>query len=178
LPNKSSARGPSELFRAAGILKTVQRKGWTKAGITDQESVADHSFRMAIIGAYLSEESKLDSAKVIRMCLIHDLAESVIGDLTPEEKVSEETHRKEEDRVNHAIFSSLSDRERKEFLLDWQELLEMRTREAKLVWQIDKLEMGLTMKDYIRKGGNKEKLSEFNPSSHLTKELRSILEDY
>jgi putative hydrolases of HD superfamily len=175
---RNSAKSPTELFRAAGVLKTIKRKGWIKAGITGQESVADHSYRMAIIGAFLSEETKLDPAKIIRMCLIHDLAESDIGDLTPEEKISEKAHRLEEDRAFREIVSSLPDKERKVFLRDWAELLEMRTRESKLVWQIDKLEMGLTMKDYLRAGGNKAKLAEFNPSSHLSKELKSILEEY
>jgi len=174
----NATKGPSDLLRAAGILKSVKRKGWSKAGIIDQESVADHSFRMAIMGAYLSEENRLDPAKIIRMCLIHDLAESQIGDLTPEEKVSEALHRKDEDRVNRSIYSTLPDKERKLLLREWAELLEMKTREAKLVWQIDKLEMGLTMKDYLRAGGNKSKLAEFNPASHLSKELKSILEEY
>ncbi len=178
MSGRNSGKGPSEFFRAAGILKTVKRKGWIKAGIENQESVADHSFRMAVIGAFLSEVEKLDQAKIIRMCLIHDLAESEIGDLTPEEKTSEEAHRKDEDRVCRAIIATLPDGERKLFLRDWTELLEMRTKEAKLVWKIDKLEMGLTMKDYLRTGGNKQKLAEFNPASYLSKELKSILEDY
>jgi putative hydrolases of HD superfamily len=178
MSGRNSGKGPSEFFRTAGVLKTIKRKGWTKAGVANQESVADHSFRMAIIGAYLSEETKLDPTKIIRMCLIHDLAESEIGDLTPEEKISEQAHRKEEDRVCRAIFASLPDKERKIFLRDWTELLEARTTEARLVWQIDKLEMGLTMKDYLRAGGNKSKLADFNPASHLSKELKSILENY
>jgi putative hydrolases of HD superfamily len=178
MTQRNSAKGPSELFRAAGALKTIDRKGWSKAGITGQESVADHTYRMAVIGAYLSEGEKLEASKIIRMCLIHDLAESEIGDLTPEEKISEKNHRAQEDRVCRKIFTSLPDKERKVFLKDWAELMEMRTRESRLVWQIDKLEMGLTMKDYTRGGGNKEKLKEFNPASHLSKELKLILEEY
>lgn len=112
------------------------------------------------------------------MCLIHDLAESEIGDLTPEEKISEESHRRDEDGAMREIVASLPERERKTFLKDWSELLASKTREARLVWQIDKLEMGLTMKDYLRSGGNKQKLAEFNPSAHLPRELRAILEAY
>jgi len=169
---------PSALFVAAGKLKSLKRKGWTKAGITDGESVADHSFRMAIIGAFLAEMMKLEPGKIMRMCLIHDIAESKIGDLTPEEKESEESHRNQEDTVARSIFDSLPPKVRKQLLLDWTELMGMRTNEAKLVWQIDKLEMGLTMKDYMRSGGDKKKLKEFNPSWFLSKELKSILEKY
>jgi putative hydrolases of HD superfamily len=174
----NASKGSAELLRAAGVLKTIKRKGWSKAGIENQESVADHSFRMAILGAYIAEEAKLDPAKIMRMCLIHDLAESEIGDLTPEEKVSEASHRKDEDSVMRSILSTLPDRERKVFLHDWTELLEMHTREAKLVWQIDKLEMGLTMKDYIRAGASKSRLAEFNPFAHLSRDLKAILEKY
>lgn len=177
MSNRSN-KSLSDILRAAGVLKTVKRKGWTKAGIVNRESVADHSFRMAIIGALLSDRIKLDSAKIIRMCLIHDLAESEIGDLTPEEKTSETDHRRQEGKVIREIFETLPDKERKLFSHDWSELLEKKSNEAKLVWQIDKLEMGLTMKDYLRAGGNKQRLADFNPSSHLSKELKAILEEY
>jgi len=169
---------PTALFAAAGKLKTLKRRGWAKAGIINSESVADHSFRMAIIGAFLADMMKLDSGKIIRMCLIHDIAESEIGDLTPEEKESEEEHRKQEDTAARSIFDTLPPKARKMLLQDWTELMGMRTNEAKLVWQIDKLEMGLTMKDYMRAGGDKKKLKEFNPSWFLSKELKSILEKY
>jgi|SRR5579872_3896138 len=178
MSEKSSSRGPAELLHAAGVLKTIKRKGWAKAGVVNQESVADHSFRMALIGAYLGPETKLDTEKIIRMCLIHDLAESEIGDLTPDEKSSEDAHRKDEEGVMKEIFETLPDKERKIFTRDMTELFAMRTSESRIVWQIDKLEMGLTMKDYLRSGGNKQKLADFNPSAHLTKELRAILEEY
>ena len=164
---------PAVLFAAAGKLKTLKRKGWAKAGIVDAESVADHSFRMAIIGAFLADMMKLEPGKIMRMCLIHDIAESEIGDLTPEEKTSEEEHRKQEDTVARSIFDSLPPKFRKQLLLDWTELMGMRTNEAKLVWQIDKLEMGLTMKDYMRTGGDKKRLKEFNPSWFLSKGAES-----
>lgn len=133
---------------------------------------------MAIIGAYLSVQMKLDHAKVTRMCLIHDLAESKIGDLTPEEKISEEAHRKDEDTAIESIFDTLPEVERKTFQSDWKELLSMETEESKLVWQIDKLEMGLTMKDYIGAGCGGKKLKQFDSSSRLSRQLRSLLEKY
>jgi putative hydrolases of HD superfamily len=178
MARNQSPKGPSGLFFAAGALKAIRRKGWTKAGVKNQESVADHSYRMALIGAHFAEAMDLDQVKVIRMCLIHDLAESEIGDLTPEEKTSEKVHRQQEDKVIRGIFKTLPKKEREKFTREWMELLQMKTREAKLVWQVDKLEMGLTMKDYVRAGNNEEKLAEFDPSLFLTKELKGILEKY
>jgi putative hydrolase of HD superfamily len=172
-------RDVGELFLAAGKLKKVERRGWiVSGGIKNPESVADHSFRMSIIGAYLSDLQGLDTSKVIRMCLIHDLAESEIGDLIPEEKVSEEDHRQLEDRVARSLFSALPAKSKRPFLRDWRELMKRKSPEAKLVWEIDKLELGLTMKDYLRSGGNPEKLRRFNPTEFLSRDLRILFDEY
>ena len=165
-------------FRAAGQLKRLNRSGWVKkAGIQNPESVADHTFRMALIGAVLGEEAKLDSGKVVRMCLIHDLAESAIGDLTPEQKKSEKSHRALEDKTIRNIFSTLPSRSRARLTKDWAELLENKSKEARLVWRIDKLEMGLQMKDYSDMGFSAKNLAIFAPRS-LTKQMENILRDY
>ncbi len=48
-----SKNNGNSLFRASGKLKTIKRAGWVKkAGIENAESVADHSFRTAVIGAF------------------------------------------------------------------------------------------------------------------------------
>ena len=167
------------LFRAAGKLKTVKRAGWVKkAGIENAESVADHSYRMAVIGAYLGEMLGLNSGKVAIMCLIHDLAESEIGDLTPGEKPSQKEHRRMEDRAMKEILSSLPKKARKKFSKYWDELIENESKESKLVWKIDKLEMGLQMKDYAALGVDRKILAEFDPSQLLTKELKNVFQDY
>jgi putative hydrolases of HD superfamily len=179
-PQKTRARAsPNGLIGSAGKLKRIKRKGWVKkVGIKNPESVAEHSFRMAVLGAYASEILSLDPAKVMRMCLIHDLAESVIGDKMPEEKKSEESHRDEEDRVMLSILGTLPEPARRKFISDWKELVEDATLEAKAVWQIDKLEMGLQMKDYAAQGYSKEKLSQFDPARILTRYWRKMLMNY
>lgn len=154
---------PSDLIVAAGQLKIIKRSGWLrKVGITsDRESVADHSFRMAIIGMERGLEMGLDSSKIVRMCLIHDLAESVLGDRMPEEKKSAITHRQDEDRILQELLGTLRSKSKKVLLADWSELLESKTKEAKLVWRIDKLEMALQARDYERMGYDRKKLFEF-----------------
>ncbi len=169
----------NSLFRAAGKLKRTKRAGWVKkAGIKDGESVADHSFRMAVIAAYLGELMNLDGNKLITMSLLHDLAESRIGDLTPDQKLSERQHRKMEDRAMKEIISTLPKKPRKRFMKYWNELIERKSDEAKLTWEIDKLEMGLQMKDYTAIGVTKEVLAEFDPSSSLSKKTKEIFADY
>lgn len=63
-----------------GMLKKTPRSGYQFLG-SGQESVAEHSFRAAIIGYILSlEESGADSHKTTLMCLFHDLLEARTGD--------------------------------------------------------------------------------------------------
>ena len=172
---KSSANA---FIAAAGKLKETKRAGWVKkAKIKNAESVADHSFRMALIGAYVSGELGLDSAKVMRMCLIHDLAESVIGDIMPEEKSSEDSHREEEDVAMREILLKLPTKASRVFLKDWKELVSGKSEEAKAVWQIDKLEMGLQMKEYA-KISRKKSLAQFNPARKLDPYFLKLLEAY
>jgi len=68
-------------FAEAGLLKRVKRSGWWVAGIKDPESVADHSFRTAVIGFYLAHQEEVDPYKVVSMSLFNDIHEARINDL-------------------------------------------------------------------------------------------------
>lgn len=68
-------------FAEAGLLKHVKRSGWWVAGIKEPESVAEHSFRTAIIAYYLAHLENLDPYKVVVMALFNDIHESRINDL-------------------------------------------------------------------------------------------------
>ena len=71
-------------FQRVMELKTVPRQGWkNKLGLNDVESVAEHTYSTAILSMIFSDLHGFDTEKIIKMALIHDLAESVIGDLTP-----------------------------------------------------------------------------------------------
>ena len=70
-----------DFFAEAGLLKRVKRSGWWVAGIDNPESVADHSFRTAVIGFYMAHREKIDPHKVVCMCLFNDIHEARINDL-------------------------------------------------------------------------------------------------
>ena len=73
-------------FKTAINLKKIKRQGWIdKLSIKNPESVADHSYSMGIIGMVISDMENYDSEKILKMILLHDLAESKIGDYTPGE---------------------------------------------------------------------------------------------
>ncbi len=71
----------SKLIFEAGQLKRLPRSGWSFAGVDSPESVAEHSWRTAVIGLLLAKMENADENKVVKMCLLHDLAETRIGDL-------------------------------------------------------------------------------------------------
>ena len=64
-----------------GLLKRSKRTGWWVAGIKDPETVADHSFRVAVIGYLLAQLEGADAGKTAVMALLHDTQESRTGDI-------------------------------------------------------------------------------------------------
>ncbi|MCS7119273.1 MAG: HD family hydrolase [Archaeoglobaceae archaeon] len=65
-----------------GTLKLIPRSGWLKVGVKNPESVAEHSFRAAIIAFLLAKESGIEKALKSAFCaLVHDLHESRTMDL-------------------------------------------------------------------------------------------------
>ena len=62
-------------------LKGIPRTGWVRAGVDSPESVAAHSWGMSILAMHLCPEN-LNRMRVIEMCLVHDLPEVEVGDLT------------------------------------------------------------------------------------------------
>ena len=69
-----------DLLAEAGALKRVKRSGWWMTGSPTDESVAEHSFRCAVIGYVLAGMEKADPYKVLLMTLFNDIHEARIGD--------------------------------------------------------------------------------------------------
>jgi putative hydrolase of HD superfamily len=64
-----------------GLLKRAKRTGWWIAGIKDPETIAEHSFRTAILGTMLAAMEGADPARVAILCLFHDTQETRTGDI-------------------------------------------------------------------------------------------------
>ena len=71
-----------DLLMAYLGLKDVARQGWVNAGVSNPESVAAHSWGMAVLALKLCPEN-LNLEHVLKLCLVHDLPEVIVGDLTP-----------------------------------------------------------------------------------------------
>jgi putative hydrolase of HD superfamily len=64
-----------------GHLKRSKRTGWWLPGIRDPESVAEHTFRTALIGYVLALAEGADSGRTALLCLVHDTPETRVGDI-------------------------------------------------------------------------------------------------
>ena len=173
-----------DFFKIAANLKNIQRQGWIdKLSLDTPESVADHSYSMAIMGMVISDLENYNSEKILKMVLLHDLAESKIGDYTPDQ-ISKEQKKELENKAFFEIVGILPRTVRAQYLKIWEEYQEHVSDESKMVHQIDRLEMVLQAKLYEKQGYPKEKLYSFFESAEIDivhpklKELfRKILED-
>jgi putative hydrolases of HD superfamily len=64
-----------------GHLKHLPRAGWLLLGIPEPESVAEHSFRVAVVGLMLAAMEGADVGRTTALCLLHDAHETRIGDV-------------------------------------------------------------------------------------------------
>lgn len=159
-------------FRIVCNLKAIKRSGWIhKSNITSPESVADHSYSMCMMSMILAEIMNLDSGYIMKMVIIHDLAESMVGDHMPDNKSSEEKQLLE-DKAMKKIISKLPNSLRKNYLDIWNEYNDNITVNAKFVHNMDKLEMALQAKEYEFEGYPKEVLQPFIKSAtdYISKE--------
>jgi putative hydrolase of HD superfamily len=173
-----------DFFKTAVNLKKIQRKGWVdRLSISNPESVADHSYSMAVMGMVISDLESYDSEKIIKMILLHDLAESEIGDYTPGQ-IPVEKKKDLENKAFLKISESLPDPIKSKYLSIWKEYQENVSQESRMVHQLDRLEMALQAKAYESEGHQKEKLESFFESAKnditnpkLKEMLRKIVGD-
>lgn len=154
-----------EFSRIAGKLKKVERTGWRmRVGIKDAESVADHTFRTALMAMVIADLKNLNTEKMIRMALLHDLGEAIIGDWdalqTKLEGRVEEKQRKENEALRK-ILSLLPKELEEKYVKIWEELIEGETPESKLFRQVDRLEVLMQAVEYEKEGYDKEKFAAF-----------------
>ena len=168
------------LFLQYAQLKNLYRQGWLKRGVSriDCETVADHSFGVALLGYTIAVEHRpdLDPLKVMTLGLFHEVGEIYAGDITPKDGVSVADKTEMELNGVQKLFSILPNPE--EYIGIWEEFEYQKSPEAIFVKQIDKLEMALQAGLYERRGY--DTLGEFFESVQgkiNSPELKSILED-
>ncbi|MGM0751667.1 MAG: HD domain-containing protein [Bacillota bacterium] len=133
-----------ELIKLGEKLKSEMRHSWLSNG--RQESVAEHTWRVSLmamlIEPYLTQ--KVDSAKLLKMIIIHDLVEAEAGDIpafdTMNDRLAKEqkaiNERKSIERMRDMLGNALGE----ELYNLWFEFEEKETYEAKVANALDKLE--------------------------------------
>lgn len=168
------SEGLARFLLQVGRLKRTPRTGWLDRGVPEleTESVADHSFRVALL-AWLAAagDPALDRDRVLKLALIHDLAEAITGDLTPydpgelvgldAEARSERLNRRLRPSSDRAAAKREAEAEAITSILAnlpadlnvelaelWQELQERETAEGRFVKDADRLETYLQSREY------------------------------
>ena len=148
-------------FQSALKLKSVKRAGWvSKVKVKSAESVADHTFAACSIAMLMSDVVGLDTEQVMRMAILHDLAESVVGDYMPGDVALNEKMEQEKEAMEK-ILGGLPSKLRSRYDAIWTEYLDNRTDVARFVHRIDKLEMAMQASQYAAQGYDKHLLEPF-----------------
>ena len=165
-----------DFFYIVSELKKTPRRGWKeKIGILHPESVADHSFNAAIMAMVFSDLKKLDTQKMLKMALLHDISESVTGDFTPEE-ISKNDKVEIENETMIDILSKLPSEISNEYAEIWEEFQAGVSKESVLMHEIDRLEMAMQASKYSAEGYSKDKLDIFFESARKDIKSKEILE--
>uniref|UniRef100_A0A3B3CIH5 5'-deoxynucleotidase HDDC2 n=1 Tax=Oryzias melastigma TaxID=30732 RepID=A0A3B3CIH5_ORYME len=135
--------------------KRVPRTGWVYNKVKEPESVSDHMYRMAVMSLTITDPT-VDKDRCIKLALVHDMAESIVGDIAPSDNVSkEEKHRRE--KVSKTQKGNL-------FFMGGEYEFQS-SSEARLVKQFDLLEMILQAHEYEELEGTPGRLQEFFDST-------------
>lgn len=153
--------GLDSLFRFwqyAAKLKREPRKGWQKIVEERVESVADHSFAVAMLALYEGERRGYDLEKILKLALIHDLEEAIVRDLTPKDKArrGQTQVRRDREKAIRELLSKLPAKSRTSYLKLWTDLGRRRSREARLVHQLDKVELAFQANEYGKRTGQRK----------------------
>ncbi|NIO22999.1 MAG: HD domain-containing protein [Candidatus Aenigmarchaeota archaeon] len=162
-------------------LKDLKRTGWVQRGVRDPESVADHSFMLAILAYVYSKKLGLDSSKAVKLALIHDICEVYSGDIADkirdEDQVVPNSKKRElEEQGLKKIVSFLPEDLAKEIYDLWEDFEYRKSKEAELVKDLDKLEMCMQALKYSEKHEDLEEFFEDGKLNIKTPEIKKVFE--
>jgi len=137
-----------EFIYELGMLRFVDR-AWKQFFGGNLQNVSEHSFRVIFTALMIArlEKAKLNEAKLIKMAMIHDLAESRTGDLHYQSRryCERDEKRATKDMFVKTVFE-------KDFLDLLNEYEERKCLEAKIVKDADNLDVDIEMKENTSRG--------------------------
>ena len=136
----------ADLLFEFGMLKNIPRSGFAFLGAM-RESVAEHSWRVAVLGFVLARLAKADPAQVVFLCLFHDLHEARTGDF------NYVNHRYNSADARGALSDALEGSGfGREILGYWDRLERRDSLEATLAHDADQLDLILNLRSEEAKG--------------------------
>jgi len=131
--------GRLAFLREAERLKSVLRSGFTSSG--RPESTAEHSWRLCLMALVFADElTGLDLARVLKLCVVHDLGEAIHGDIPAIHQHAHPGKSAQERADLHTLTRDLDAPLRAEIIALWDEYEAAATPEAQAVKAFDKLE--------------------------------------
>ncbi len=134
-------------------LKLLPRTGWLQRGISNPESIAEHSFGVAMLALLVGDSlPNLDRGRLLTIALLHDLAEALIGDLPASARrfFGAEAKYTAERAAMEELLADLP--QAADYLALWDEYVQGSSVEARLVKTLDRLEMLSQALAYERAG--------------------------
>jgi putative hydrolase of HD superfamily len=145
-------------------LKDVERTGWVERKVRNPETSSDHSLMVSLMVLVLGRDRKLDLDRALRMALVHDLPESITGDIISKDNWEEggsmwDAEKIRLERKAMEKLASLSGD--KEMLELWEEFEARETEEARFVKDADRLATILQAIEYKRTGNFRKPMEPF-----------------
>lgn len=141
--NKLSPASLLEFYKVTEKLKTTLRHSWLHDGVR-QESVAEHTWMMCLMAVVLAPQmqKKLNLLKVLKMIIVHDLAEAVTSDIPVWDGVKNKAQKDAAEMTAITdIFSHLDDVTQKDLMAVWHEYEQRQSVEAVFVKALDTLDV-------------------------------------
>uniref|UniRef100_A0A7N0T5W7 5'-deoxynucleotidase n=1 Tax=Kalanchoe fedtschenkoi TaxID=63787 RepID=A0A7N0T5W7_KALFE len=152
--SSSSASSAIDFLTLCRTLKTTKRTGWINNGIKGPESIADHMYRMGLMSLIVGDVPGVNRDRCVKMAIVHDIAEAIVGDIAPSDGVSKEEKSRREQAALDEMCKVLGGGTRAEEIQElWQEYEDNTSKEAKLVKDFDKVEMILQALEYEKEQG-------------------------
>lgn len=164
-------------FYEIGVLKNIKRSGWWIAGIKDPESVAEHSYRAAIIAYVLAKVEGANAEKAALICLFHDIGESRVGDVNKVNARYLDFKDAEKKAVKEQV-SKLPENIKDEIASFFSEINEKKTKEGIIAHDAEQLECAIQAKEYLEIGykSTADWIKNVKNNRLITKTAKDLLE--
>ena len=135
-------------------LEQIVRKGWLMCNVPAErlESVADHTLQTIMLASVITKELKIDIdyKKLIDMLIIHDLGETIVGDIS-EVELNRQEKKIEEAKAIKELLNTLSEENSEYYYKLWLEMESKSTETSKFAYLLDKIDAVIKAGIYEKK---------------------------